>query len=122
MSGLGQWLADLYILRRNISAWLTAVGLAGLLLWSWWQWPAEMVSRQEISAEVISVSPPPAAQGKALTVMVVRLPDGRKWRQIIGDNARPATGTRVPMIHERYADGSEFFAFDQQRWQVEGGQ
>jgi len=115
-----QWLADIYIVRRNVRAWGMAIGLIGLLLWAWYEWPAEMVSRQEISAEVVSVSPPPGTRSKALPVMVVRLPDGRQWRLMIGENTRPAPGARVPLIHERYADGSEFYAFDRQRWLVEG--
>lgn len=116
----GQWLADIYIVRRNVRAWGVAIGLIVLLLWAWWEWPAERISQQEISAEVVSLSPP-GAQGKALAVMLVRLPDGRQCRLMIGDNVRPAPGSRVPLIQERYADGSEFFIFDRQRWQVEGG-
>jgi len=116
-----QSFADFFIRMRNIRAWGMAIGLLGLLLWSWYQWPAAMVSREELSAEVVSVSPPPGTQGKALPVMIVRLPDGRQWRLMISENARPAAGARVPLIHERYADGSEYFAFDRQRWLVEGG-
>ncbi|HEX23025.1 MAG TPA: hypothetical protein ENH21_06285 [Chromatiales bacterium] len=116
-----QWLANIYIVRRNVRAWGVAIGLAGLLLWAWYEWPAERVSQAEITVEVVSVSPPPAAQGKALTVMTVRLPDGRQWRLIVADNTRPEAGSRVSLIHERYADGSESFAFDRQRWLVEGG-
>ncbi len=115
-----QSFADFLIRMRNIRAWGAAIGLAGLLLWAWWQWPAERVSQEEIAAEVVSLSPPPAPQSKALMVMVVRLPDGRQWRLIVGDNTRPAPGSRVPLIHERYADGSESIVFDRQRWRVEG--
>ncbi len=117
----GRWLAHVYIVRRNVRAWGVAIGLVGLLLWSWWQWPAERVSQAAVSAEVVSLSAPMSAQDKTLPVLVVRLADGRRLRLLVGDNVRPAPGSQVPLIHERYADGSEYFAFDRQRWQVEGG-
>ncbi|HEB94761.1 MAG TPA: hypothetical protein ENI94_15150 [Gammaproteobacteria bacterium] len=113
---LGQWLADLYILRRNISAWLTAVGLLGLLLWAWLSWPAERVSLEHVAAEVVSA----ASTENALSVVMVRLSDGRQVRLILAAADRPAPGSRLPLVHERYTDGSETFALDRMQWLLDG--
>ncbi|NOX76290.1 MAG: efflux RND transporter permease subunit [Gammaproteobacteria bacterium] len=117
--GLGQRLADLYILRRNISAWLIAVGLLGLLLWAWLSWPTERVSLENVTAEVMSLSS--AATENALSVVMVRLPDGQQVRLILAASDRPAPGSHLPLIHERYADGSETFALDRMQWRIGGG-
>ena len=126
MSGLGQWLADTYIVRRNVRAWMTAIGLGGLLLWAWLMWPPERVSLQNISAEVVSVAPPEAPPGtmknKPLTVIIVRMPDARRVRLILDANTRPRVGSQVPVAYELYADGSETFFFNRQRWLEESHQ
>ncbi len=113
-----QSFADFLIRMRNIRAWGVAIGLAGLLLWTWLDWPAERVSLENISVEVVSLSP--ASTENALSVVMVRLPDDRQVRLILAASDRPAPGSRLPLIHERYADGSETFALDRMQWQLDG--
>ena len=125
MSDLGQWLAGIYIARRNAYAMVMAIGLGGLLVWALWSWPAERVSLQQLSAEVLSITPAqatsPTTKGRPMTVIVVRIPDGRRVRLMLDANTRPPLGSKVPVTYERYADDSETFFFNRQRWLEEGG-
>ncbi|MCF6209620.1 MAG: hypothetical protein L3J88_00765 [Gammaproteobacteria bacterium] len=113
-----QSFADFLMRMRNIRAWGVAIGLAGLLLWTWLDWPAERISLENSIAEVVSLSA--ASTENALSVVMVRLPDGRQVRLILAASDRPAPGLRLPLIHERYADGSETFALDRMQWQLDG--
>ncbi len=115
-----QSFADVLIRMRNIRAWGVAIGLAGLLLWAWLDWPAERISLENASAEVVSLSP--ASTENALSVVMVRLPDGRQVRLILAasDRPAPAPGSHLPLVHERYADGSETFALDRMQWLLDG--
>ncbi len=125
MSGLGQFLANIYIARRNATALVTVFFLLGLLLWAWWVWPPERVSLQHYYAEVLSIAPPEAPPGtmknKPLTVIIVRIPDGRRVRLILAGNIRPSVGSKIPVTYELYADDVETFFFNRQRWLEEGG-
>ncbi len=113
-----QSFADFLMRMRNIRAWGVAIGLAGLLLWTWLDWPAERISLENSIAEVVSLSA--ASTENALSVVMVRLPDGRQVRLILAASDRPVPGSRLPLIHERYADGSETFALDRMQWQLDG--
>ena len=83
--------------HRLSRAVFVAVALAGALAYTWWNWPAPLVSRTTQSGQVISA----VKDG----VMVIELPDGKHVRAFTPYPV-PKPGDHVPMIVETYEDGS----------------
>ena len=103
--------------RRTRTLLLVAVVLAALA-YAWWGSQSELTASERVTARVERIKE--TADGGPL-LLEAALADGRTlWVVIPRDGLRPEAGKRVPLIRERYADGTVRYRFDRAGWGASG--
>ena len=115
-------IADLFIIIRDVRAWLVATILLGALFWILWTTSANRIEIKEITGELLEII---TAGDKANPIYYngkVRLIDGTTIN--ISMSIRPPVpkvGDQVPIIFERYDDGKIMYGFNNAQWISDGG-
>jgi hypothetical protein len=104
--------------HRNARAWGMVIVLVGLLTWALWATRAERIEYRETSGELVEVI---GGNQGSLFVGRVRLDDGKEIKLYLPQQLPPKAGDSVPLIMERYDDGSVLYAFDNGKWIADGG-
>lgn len=95
--------------HRLSRAIFIAVAMGGMLIWTLLNRPPPMVSRDTQMGQVISV----VKDG----VTVIGLADGKTVRAFTMQPI-PMPGDKIPMIVERYEDGSMYATVDLEAWRI----
>lgn len=107
--------------HRNARAWFMVIVLAGLLAWALWETSAERIEYRETSGELLEVFGGGEVKNSGFAVGRVRVDDGREIKLYLPQQLPPKVGDRVPLIMERYDDGSVLYAFDNGKWMAGDG-
>jgi hypothetical protein len=119
---VGRFLINWYLANRNARAWVTAVFLLAFLLWAVWQTHAKRIEYKEISAQLVEVVGDQPTNTSGIYVGKVRLQDGKTVRLMLPPRRPlPQPGDSVPIIYELYDNGDVYYAFDNNRWIMQGG-
>ena len=94
-----------------------ALALLCLLIWALWATQAQRVEYRELSAVVLELS------GKdTLYTAKARLPDDNEIILVLSPRPPlPKVGDHIPVIFERYDDGTTRFAFNNTQWIMDAG-
>lgn len=106
--------------HRNARAWGMVLVLAGLLSWTLWETRIERIEYRETSGELLEILGGGQGADSGFTVGRVRVDSGPEIRLYLPQQVPPKVGDRVPLIMERYDDGSILYSFDNGRW-IAGG-
>lgn len=107
-------LAQLFIANRNMRAAFTATGLAGLLVWMFFQETGPVVSKEHINAVVTGVEYEPG--GQTTSFLSLELPDKTALKLLINLKPAPKVGDTVPVIIEIYKDDKRYYSIDHRKW------
>ncbi len=115
-------IANLFIVIRNVRAWLVALTLLGAFIWLLWATSAKRIEYQELTGELLEIvasgdkNDPMFYRGK------VRLQNGTTVDIAISIRPPvPKAGDQVPIIFERYEDGKIMYGFNNAQWISNGG-
>ena len=103
--------------RRNRV--LVVIGLLLVVMaYAWWVQRGEVVATESAQATVTAIR----NTGSGAPVLVeVRLGDGGKvWVALPRRAPRPESGERLPLVTERYADGTVRYRLDTEAWRADG--
>ncbi len=99
--------------HRNARAWVMVVALGGMLAWTLWETSTERLERREVSGTLVEIRGADDPTNKALVIGRIRLADGTQVRLMMPQGRPlPKVGDQVPLIYERYDDGSQYYFFN----------
>jgi len=119
---MGNHIAELFILIRNVRAWLVAVSLLGALIWILWATNAKRIEYQELNGQLLEIVASGDQNDPLFYRSKVRLDDGKIIDITISIRPPiPKVGDQVPIIFERYEDGKIMYGFNNAQWIADGG-